>query len=141
MAFERFTAFFFFFYVMAVLSTGFILSALHWSAAVITLLLGVGLFPKTLRGFEFLKRSLIRKGDRVEYADPTSSQIIEQFKTAIVLLKIRPDEVEKTKLIAPELIEDNHHFYLVEVNKKPCVIAYDWIIGISPEMLEPEEEG
>ncbi len=107
----------------------------------ITVLLGVALFLKVLGSFEFLKRSLIRKGDRIEYADPHASEAMQVFKKAVVLLKMRPDEVKKTKLITPDLMEGSSHFYLVEADKKPFVIAYDWIIGISPEMLETEGEG
>lgn len=138
--FEKFTAVFFFFYLISVLSVGFILSAIHWSAAVITVLLGLGLFLKILERFQFLKRSLIRKGDRIEYADPNASEAMQIFKKAVVLLKMRPDEVKKTRLISSELMEGNKHFYLVETGKEPSVIAYDWIIGISPEMLEMDEE-
>jgi len=141
MAFEKFTAVFFFFYLISVLSIGFILSAIHWSAAVVTVLLGLALYLKILGKFQFLKRSLIRKGDRVEYADPNASETTQIFKKAVVLLKMRPAEVQKTKLISSELMEGNKHFYLVEVDKEPIVIAYDWVIGISPEILELDEEG
>jgi hypothetical protein len=140
MAFEKFTAIFFFFYLISVLSIGFVLSAIHWSAAVLTVLLGLALFLKVLNSFQFLKRSLIRKGDRVEYADPSASETMDIFKKAVVLLKMRPDEVKKTKLISSDLMEGNRHFYLVEEGKEPRVIAYDWIIGISPEILELDEE-
>ena len=137
-AFEKFTAIFFFFYLTTVLSIGFILSAIHWSAAVVTVVLGLSLFAITLRNFQFLKRMLIRKGDRIEYADPQASEATQVFKTAIVLLKMRPDEVKK--LISSELMEGNRHFYLVEEQKSPKVIAYDWIMSISPEMLESETD-
>lgn len=140
MAFEKFTAIFFFFYLISVLSIGFILSAVHWSAAVVTVLLGLALFLKILNSFQFLKRSLIRKGDRIEYADPSASETMDIFKKAVVLLKMRLDEVKKTKLISSDLMEGNRHFYLVEEGKEPKVIAYDWIIGISPEILEVDEE-
>lgn len=140
MAFEKFTAIFFFFYLISVLSIGFVLSAIHWSAAVLTVLIGLILFLKVLNSFQFLKRSLIRKGDRIEYADPSASETMDIFKKAVVLLKMRPDEVKKTKLISSDLMEGNRHFYLVEEGKEPRVIAYDWIIGISPEILELDEE-
>ncbi len=138
MAFEKFTAIFFFFYLISVLSLGFILSAIHWSTAVITVVTGLALYLKVLGSVEFLKRSLIRKGDRVEYADPKESETTQIFKKAVVLLKMRKDEVKKTSLLSDELMEDNKHFYLVETAKKPQVIAYDWIIGISPEILEED---
>ncbi len=140
MAFEKFTAIFFFVYLVSVLSIGFILSALHWSAAVVTVVLGLSFFLKVLRSFEFLKRALIHKGDRIEYADPSATEAMEIFKKAVVLLKMRRDEVEKTKLISADMMEGNRHFYLVEEEKEPRVIAYDWIIGISPEILEATEE-
>ena len=136
MAFEKFTAIFFFFYLLTVLSLGFILSALHWSAAVITVIMGLALYLRTLQNVEFLKRSLIRKGDRIEYADPSASDTAQIFQKAVVLLKMRMDEVRKTNLMSDELMEGNRHFYLVESDKEPRVIAYDWIIGISPEILE-----
>lgn len=136
MMFEKFTAVFFFFYLLCVLSIGFILSVLHWGVAVVVLVLGVLLFTKILSGFQFLKRGLIFKGDRVEYADPTATEDIQIFKTAKVLLKMRPVEVQSTKLLSQELMEDNKHFYLVETDKKSLVIAYDWIIGLSPEVLD-----
>ena len=134
--FDKFTAVFFFFYLLLALSLAFILSVLHWSAAVIVLLLALVLFSPLLRNFQFLKRALIRKGDRIEFADPEASDEKEIFKTAIVLLKMRFDEVKKTKLISEELMEGSRHFYLVEIDKKPIVISYDWIIGLSPEVLD-----
>ena len=136
MLFEKFTPVFFFFYLLFVLSLGFILSALHWGAGVLVVLLGLFLFRRSLRSFEFLKRGLIRKGDRVEYADPTAAQTREIFKKARVLLKMRPIEAEKSKLIDAELLEGNRHFFLVETDKKPSVIAYEWIVGLSPEILD-----
>jgi len=139
--FEKFTFVFFFFYLIVVLSLAFILSVLHWGVAVMIVLLGVVLFVKTLERFEFLKRSLIRKGDRIEYADPKESETKEMFKTAEVLLKISLNEAKKTGLISQELIEGNRHFYLVQKEKMPTVIAFDWIIGLSPEVLEIEFDG
>lgn len=136
MIFEKFSAVFFFFYLLFVLSLGFVLSVIHWSAAVAVLLLGFLLFSRALQGFQFLKRALIRKGDRIEYADPNASQTNQIFKKAKVLLKMRFDEVQKSRLIPQELMEGNRHFFLVETKKKPTIIAYDWIIGISPEMLD-----
>lgn len=134
--FDKFTAVFFFFYLLLALSLAFILSVLHWSAAVIVLILALVLFSPLLGNFQFLKRSLIRKGDRIEFADPEASDEKEMFKTGTVLLKMRFDEVKKTKLISQELMEGSRHFYLVEIDKKPTVIAYDWIIGLSPDILD-----
>ncbi len=140
MLFEKFTAVFFFFYLLFILSLAFILSVLHWVVAVIIMLLGVALFVKTLHGFEFLKRALIRKNDRIEYADPNAADSKDIFKTATVLLKMRPEEVRKTKLISDELIGESTHFYLVKADDEPTVISYDWIMGLSPEILEMEFE-
>lgn len=134
--FDKFTAVFFFFYLLFALSLAFILSVLHWSAAVIVLFLAVVLFSALLRNFQFLKRALVRKGDRIEFADPQASDEKEMFKTATVLLKMRFDEVKKSKLISEELMEGSRHFYLVEIDKKPIVISYDWIIGLSPDILD-----
>ncbi len=136
MLFEKFTPVFFFFYLLFVLSLGFILSVIHWSMTVLVVLLGFFLFNRTLRGFLFLKRALIRKGDRIEYADPTAAQARDIFKKARVLLKMRPGEAEKSKLIAAEFLEESRHFFLVETDKKPSVIAYEWIVGLSPEILD-----
>ena len=138
LAFEKFTPVFFFFYLICVLSMGFVLSVVHWSIAVVVVLIGVLLFVKVLNRFQFLKRSLIRKGDRVEYVDPNTSDTAQMFKKATITLKMRPDEVKKSKLISEELIEGNKHFYLVQRDKQPTVIAFDWIIGLSPELLEIE---
>lgn len=134
--FDKFTSVFFFFYLLFALSLAFVLSVLHWSAAVIILLLALLLFAKALQNVQFIKRSLIRKGDQIEYADPQASQEKEMFKRATVLLKMRLDEVKKTKLMAEEFMEGSKHFYLIETDKKPIVIAYDWIIGLSPELLD-----
>ena len=136
MMFEKFTAIFFFFYLLSVLSLGFVLSVLHWGVAVVVLLLGLVLFTRVLSSFQFLKRALIFKGDRIEYADPKASEALQMFKTAKVLLKMRPAEVQRTKLLSEELMQGNKHFYLVEADKKSLVIAYDWIIGLSPELLD-----
>lgn len=136
MLFEKFTSVFFFFYLLFVLSMGFVLSVIHWGVGVLVVLLSLLLFRRSLRGFEFLKRSLIRKGDRVEYADPSAAETREIFKTARVVLRMRPGEAEKSKLIDAEFIEDNCYFFLVETDKKPSVIAYEWIVGLSPEILD-----
>lgn len=134
--FDKFTAVFFFFYLLLALSLAFIFSVLHWSAAVIVLLLALVLFSVLLRNVQFLKRALVCKGDRIEFADPQASDEKEMFKTATVLLKMRLDEVKKSKLISQELMEGSRYFYLVEIDKKPIVISYDWIIGLAPEVLD-----
>jgi len=140
MAFEKFTALFFFFYLLSALSVALVLSLIHWGVGVFTLVLALIVFKKTLENVQFLKRALIRKGDRVEYADPTEEDDKHMFKKADVVLKMRPAEVEKTKLISSELIQDNKHFYLVRAGEDVNVIAFDWIIGLSPEILEIEFE-
>ena len=140
MAFEKFTALFFFFYLLSVLSVALVLSLVHWGAGVVTVFLALLMFTKILAKVEFLKRSLIRKNDRVEYADPSETDDKLIFKKADIVLKMRLDEVEKTKLITSELMQDNEHFYLVRAGEEVSVIAYDWIIGLSPEILEPEED-
>lgn len=140
LVFEKFTAVFFFFYLVSALSLGFILSVLHWGVGIAFVLLALVLFVKALHFFDFFRRAMIRKGDRVEFADPNSNEINKMFTLAHVLLKMRPDEVKKSQLISEELMEGNRHFYLVEVDKKPRVIAYDWIISISPEFLDDLEE-
>jgi hypothetical protein len=136
MLFEKFMPVFFFFYLLFVLSLGFVLSVIHWGVGVVVVLLGLFLFPRSLRGFEFLKRALIRKGDRVEYADPAAVEARDIFKKARVLLKMRPSEAERSKLIRAEFLEGNRHFFLVETDNKPSVIAYEWIISLSPELLD-----
>lgn len=138
MIFEKFTSVFFFFYLLSALTISLVLSVIHWGAGIVGLLLALVLFTKVLSKVQFLKRSLIRKGDKVEYADPMSSEDTEIFKKAEVVLKMRPDEVKKTKLISDELMQDNKHFYLVKVGEEVNVIAYDWIIGLSPDILDIE---
>ena len=140
MFFEKFTLVFTVFYILVILSISYVLSAVHWSVSLVVLVLAVLLYTKSLGGFQFLKRSLIRKNDRIEYADPRSEEASEMFKMAKVLLKMKPDEVKKTSLISEELMEGNHHFYLVQADEKPTVIAYDWIMGLSPEMLDASLE-
>jgi len=138
MAFEKFTALFFFFYLLSALSFSFLSSIIHWGAGIVMLLLWLVLFRRVLNNVQFLKRSLIRKGDRIEYVDPNETDGKEMFKKAEIVLKMRFEEVEKTKLISSEFMEGNKHFYLVKVGKDVSVIAYDWIIGLSPEILEIE---
>jgi len=138
MVFEKFTPLFFFFYLLCALSLSLLVSVVHWGAGIGILLICLVLFTKVFKYTQFLKRALIRKGDRVEYADPTETDGKEMFKKAEVVLKMRPQEVLKTKLISAELMEDNKHFYLVKVNEDVKVIAYDWIIGLSPEILDIE---
>lgn len=138
MAFEKFTALFFFFYLLSALSFSLLASVIHWGIGIIMLLLWLILFTRVLANTQFLKRSLIRKGDRLEYADPNEDESKEMFKKAVVILKMRPEEVEKTKLISAELMDGNKHFYLVKEDKDVRVISYDWIIGLSPEILEME---
>lgn len=138
MIFEKFTSVFFFFYLLSALTISLLLSVIHWAAGIVGLLLALVLFTKVLSKMQFLKRSLIRKGDKVEYADPVQSEDKEIFKKAEVVLKMRLDEVKKTKLISDELMQDNEHFYLVKVGEDVRVIAYDWIIGLSPDILDIE---
>ncbi len=132
------SAVFFFFYLLLTLSLSLILSMLHWGVAVFVVLLAFALFVPIFKNVQFLKRSLIRKDDRIEYADPQAIDNAHIFKKATVILKMRLDEVKKTELIPDELIEGNRHFYLVKSDDKPTVIAYDWILGLSPEILEME---
>jgi len=136
MSFEKFTLVFFTFYSLIILSFSYVLLVVYWGASLVVLFLAVILFTKVLNSFQFLKRSLIHKGDRIEYADPRNQDTSEMFKMAKVLLKMKPDEVKKTSLISEELMEGNSHFYLVQADAKPIVIAYDWIMGLSPEMLD-----
>jgi hypothetical protein len=140
MAFEKFTAVFFFFYLVFVLSLAFIFSVFYWVASVVILLSALLLFKTALHNMEFLKRSLIRKNDRVEYADPSSEHTNDMFKTAKVLLKMKASEVKKTSMISDELMEGSKHFYLVQNAEKATVIAYDWIMGLRPELLEELDE-
>ena len=140
MAFEKFTAVFFFFYIISALSLAFIFSVFYWVASVVVLLGALLLFKTVLKNMQFLKRSLIRKNDRVEYADPSSENTNDMFKIATVLLKMKSAEVKKTSLISDELMEGNQNFYLVQNGDKPTVIAYDWIIGLRPDLLEELDE-
>ncbi len=136
MFFEKFNTVFFDFYIIFVLGLSSVFSVIHWAVSLLFFILALFLFTNILARFEFLKRSLIYKNDRIEYADPRSQKSSEMFKIANVLLKMKPDEVKKTSLISEELMEGNRHFYLVQSDEKPTVIAYDWIMGIRPEMLE-----
>ena len=140
MAFEKFTVLFLFFYFLLGLSISLLASVIHWGAGIGIFVLWSVLYNKVLTNAQFLKRALIRKGDRIEYADPNETNGKEIFKKAEVVLKMRPAEVEKTKLISVELMQDNEHFYLVKRDKEVSVVAYDWIIGLSPEILEMEFE-
>lgn len=139
-SFEKFTLIFSVFYILFILSLSYVLSAVHWGVSLLLLLLAVVSLTRVLDNFQFLKRSLIHKNDRIEYADPSSEDSSKMFKMAKVLLKMKADEVRKTSLISEELMEGSHHFYLVQVDAKPTVIAYDWIMGLSPEMLDASKE-
>ena len=140
MAFEKFTAVFFFFYLILVLSLAFVFSVFFWGVSAVILLLAILLFKSILSKMQFLKRALIRKNDRIEYADPTSQETNELFKTAKVLVKMKYKEAQKTSMISQELMEGNEHFYLVQEKDKPKVIAYDWIMALRPEILEEFDE-
>ena len=140
MAFEKFNALFFLFYLLSALSISLVLAMLHWGAGIVFIVLSLVGFMKVLHSVQFLKRSLIRKGDKIEYADPSEDDDKKMFKRAVVILKMRFDEALKTKLIAEELMEDNRHFYLVKVEDDVSVVAYDWIIGISTDILDIEFE-
>jgi len=114
------------------------LSVFHWGIGVGFILITLILFTPVLNKVQFLKRALIRKGDRVEYADPNEHEDTKIFKKAEVVLKMRFEEAEKSKLISKELMQDNQHFYLVKTGKEVSVIAFDWIIGLAPEVLDIE---
>nr|WP_275857122.1 hypothetical protein [Sulfurimonas sp. MAG313] len=114
------------------------LGLIHWALGLMLFSISLMMFSKVLKHSGCLKRMLIKKRDRIEYADPNAHDGKDIFKKAEVIVKMRLSEVEKTKLISQELMQGNEHFYLVKVGKDVSVIAYDWIIGISPELLDME---
>jgi hypothetical protein len=134
--FEKFSSVFFFFYLVSVLSISFIVSVFHWGIAVVSLLLGLFLFTRFLNMFQFLKRYLIHKNDKVEYADPSSTETSDIFKKAKIVLRMSYKEAKKSALLSDELMLDSKYFYLIEEDKKTKLIAYEWIISLAPDILE-----
>lgn len=134
--FEKFSMIFLFVYLVLNLAVGVIFSVIHWGVGIAWVVLALLIYAVIFNKMEFIKRWMIRKGDRVEYADPEAKSQKEIFKQATVLLKMRQSEVAKSQLIRAEWMDDSKHFYLVERNKKPFVIAYDWITSLESELLD-----
>ncbi len=81
---------------------------------------------------------LIRRGDRIEFADDRQDGYVQQFEYAKVLQKMRGEDVAKTGLFEAELIPLYHHFYLVEMEDKNRIIPFEWILSLDFE--DPLEE-
>lgn len=85
-----------------------------------------------------LKPTLIRLGDRIEFAEDNGESIIQTFKSAKVVRRMRGEDAAKTGLFSEELIPLYSRFYLVELKDKNTVIPYEWIVSIDPEDLQGE---
>ena len=124
---------------MVVLSVALIAHfILPWSEVVVVL---VGLLSQKsfYRVMEPLKAHLIRKGDRVEFANDQQEGYVQKFESAKVLRKMRGEDVALSGLFEKDLIDLYSHFYLMEQEEKNIIVPYEWILGLEIEDLEIED--
>lgn len=86
---------------------------------------------------EPLKAHLIRIGDHVEFAQDEQEGYVQKFESAMVLQKMRGEDVALSGLFDKDLIDLYHHFYLMKQEKKNIVIPYEWILSL--EIVELED--
>jgi len=110
---------------------------LPWSEMAVVLL---GLLAQNMvyKLMEPMKAYLIRKGDRVEFAQDEQDGYVQKFESAKVLRKMRGEDVALSGLFDKELIGFYSHFYLMEQEDKNIVVPYEWILGLEIEALETE---
>ena len=108
---------------------------LPWSELAI-LLFGFLVQGKFYKMMEPLKALLIRKGDRVEFAQDQQEGYVQKFESAKVLRKMRGEDVALSGLFDKALITLYSHFYLMEQEDKNIVVPYEWILAIEIEELE-----
>jgi len=128
----------------------FILMVLWWLFAFILAFIARGIYPGAglvvvglafftqkyiYRYMERFKSSLIRIGDRVEFAEDTQNSYVQKFDTAKVLRKMRGEDVAITGLFDEKLIPMYTHFYLVALDDKNAIIPYEWILSLDVEEL------
>jgi hypothetical protein len=82
------------------------------------------------------KYRLIRRGDTVEFTEPSESLTDQKFETAKVLRFMTVENVAASEAFSPEYLELYSHFYLVESGDKNRVIPYEWIITIETGALD-----
>lgn len=120
---------------LAAFILAFVLRAV-WSGSEFIVLAAAYVVQKRFyKWMEPLKSTLIRIGDKVEFAEDQQNSYIQQFKSGKILRKMRGEDVAMTGLFSEELIPLYHHFYLVQMEEKNLIIPYEWILSIDMDDL------
>jgi len=128
--------------VSAVWSTFFlillvVLSGLHWSFALVVIVVSFGVYRLYFNFMMLQKYHLIFKGDCVEYTPLNDDETIVQsklFKTTKVSRLMKQDEVKLSGGFESEYLEYYELFYLCEDKNKKLFIPFEWIIRIETEL-------
>lgn len=107
-----------------------LLGAFHWTLFVGTLVSALVLCRLLIHRVIAKKYLLIRRGDRVEYADPDTTDMVQKFETARILRSLKPEHAAKTESVGAEELELYSHFFLVDTGKGNRLIPYEWITAI-----------
>ena len=111
---------------------------LPWSELAVVLL-ALLVQKRFYRVMEPLKAYLIRRGDRVEFAQDEQEGYVQKFESAKMLRKMQGEDVALSGLFEKELIDLYSHFYLMEQEDKNIIVPYEWILGLEIEGLEIED--
>ena len=114
----------------------FVLRGLYPGVGLVVVAVAFVLQRRFYRHMSRFRASLIREGDRVEYADDQQEGYVQKFEHGRVLRKMRGEDVAKSGLFPEELIPLYSHFYLVALEEKNVVIPFEWVLSLDFE--EPE---
>jgi len=113
----------------------FILHGLYQGLGVVIVILAFAFQKKFYRFMETKKARLLRKGDRVEFAEGEEESYVQKFNRGKILERMRGEDVLLTTLFDAELVPFYSHFYLIEMEEKNTIIPYEWILSIDPTEL------
>jgi len=108
----------------------FVVRGLYAGLGVVVILIAVVLQKRFVKWMQQHKARLIRKGDRVEFAQDEAEGYIQKFESGKVLEKMRGEDVLLSGLFSEELVPLYSHFYLIEMEQKNTIIPYEWILSI-----------
>lgn len=113
-----------------------IIGSSDWRIVLPVLVVGLLLYRPVWKMVLGGKYRLIRRGDTVEYSEPSESLSEQKFETAKVLRFMTAENVAASNMFDAEHLELYSHFYLVDSGKKNRVIPYEWIVSIETGELE-----
>ncbi len=113
----------------------FILHGLYQGLGLLIVILAFAFQKKFYHYMESKKAALLRKGDRVEFAEGEEEGYVQKFNSGKILERMRGEDVLLTTLFDGELVPFYSHFYLIEMEDKNTIIPYEWILSIDTTEL------